>query len=242
MAKYGLLNNRQTIIISFLESNNRPVAVAGLLALLTQRIGTISRMTVIRDLRSLVGFGYVEQQGRGRGVTYRLSASYLLVKPVEVEAYFKIDPDKREIKKSFSFDIFAHLKTIVTKQELAELAKLNDAYKHNVSKLSPAALQREYERLTIELSWKSSKIEGNTYTLLETEHLLRERVEPKGHSKEEALMILNHKAALDYIRGHVRRFKRLALRDIEDVHYLLAKDLGIARNMRRRVVRITGTS
>lgn len=241
MAKDGLLNNRQTIILSFLESKNQPVAVAELLAVLTKSIGEMSRMTVIRDLRSLITLRYIEQQGRGRGVAYQLSPSYLLVKPIDVEAYFKIDSDKREVKKNFNFDIFAHLKTIFNKQELLNLTRWNSGYERNVRKLSPAALRREYERLTIELAWKSSKIEGNTYTLLETEYLLKEQVEPKGHSKEEAVMILNHKAALDYIRGNLQKFKRLDLRDIEDVHYLLTKNLGVERNLRKRLVRITGT-
>jgi hypothetical protein len=61
-------------------------------------------------------------------------------------------------------------------------------------------LKKEYERLTVELNWKSSHIEGNTYSLLETEALLKDRQEASGHSKEEAIMILNHKKTLDYIR------------------------------------------
>ena len=39
---------------------------------------------------------------------------------------------------------------------------------------------QEMERLTIELSWKSSKIEGNTYTLLDTERLIREHKKAPG--------------------------------------------------------------
>lgn len=242
MNKNRLLNNRQTAILSFLESGNQPIAVSELLMMLADKISTVSHMTVVRDLRLLVDLGYVEPQGKGRGVIYQLSPSYLLVKPVDVEAYFEIDPDKRKIKKNFNFDIFALLKNVFDKQELLDLEKQNKTYTKKVAKLSPEALKREYERLTIELSWKSSKIEGNTYTLLETEHLLREHVESKGHSKEEAIMILNHKTALDYIRSHVSRFKRLDLRDIEDVHYLLTKDLGIERNLRKRLVHITGTA
>lgn len=45
------------------------------------------------------------------------------------------------------------------------------------------------------LKLKSSQIEGNTYSLLETERLLTEREEAKGKSKEEAIMLLNHKEA-----------------------------------------------
>jgi len=63
-----------------------------------------------------------------------------------------------------------------------------------------ALLKKEFERLTIELSWKSSQIEGNTYTLLETEELIKENIPVVGHTEDEATMILNHKKTLDYIR------------------------------------------
>jgi Fic family protein len=72
--------------------------------------------------------------------------------------------------------------------------------KHHAS--DPVAAQRELERFVIELSWKSSKIEGNTYTLLDTEQLLREDIEAPGHSHAEAVMILDHKHAFDYIWTH----------------------------------------
>jgi len=56
--------------------------------------------------------------------------------------------------------------------------------------LSPDLLKRELERFVIELAWKSSKIEGNTYSLLETESLIKEQKEAVGKSRDEAIMIL----------------------------------------------------
>ena len=53
--------------------------------------------------------------------------------------------------------------------------------------------------MAIDLSWKSSQIEGNTYSLLETERLLKEKETAAGKTKEEATMLLNHKDALDFI-------------------------------------------
>ena len=172
----------------------------------------------------------------------KLNQQYQADKPIDREAYFQIDPDKREIKNKFNFAVFSLLKSVFTQKELDRLEKINDNYLKNIQKLSPTALKRECERFTIDLSWKSSKIEGNTYTLLETEYLLREHKEPKGHTKEETQMILNHKTALDYIRTSQKRFKKLDLRDIEDVHSLLIKNLGVTRNIRSGLVRIGGTS
>ena len=96
------------------------------------------------------------------------------------------------------------------------------------------------ERVTIELSWKSSKIEGNTYTLLDTESLIKEHKEAVGHTKEEAAMILNHKKALDHILGSKNKLKALSLRAIEDVHRLLVDGLNVNFGLRSRAVGITG--
>ena len=71
-------------------------------------------------------------------------------------------------------------------------------------------MRRELERFTIELSWKSSQIEGNTYSLLETEELIKNKKEAKGHDKNEAIMILNHKNAFDTILEKRNHLKKLA--------------------------------
>ena len=93
-------------------------------------------------------------------------------------------------------------------------------------------LKKEYERLLIELSWKSSQIEGNTYSLLDTETLIKENIEAKGHKKEEAIMILNHK---DY-------FKTITLKKIEELHAILTMGLGVTKGLRKSPVGITGTN
>ncbi|MBI5022774.1 MAG: Fic family protein [Candidatus Magasanikbacteria bacterium] len=235
------LNKRQEIVLAFLEKNSAPVAVSVILSHIQASEGGISRMTVNRDLRELQNRKYIKKIGSGRGVEYTLTPEYGAIRPIDRETYFQIDLDKREIKNKFNFAVFSLFNSIFTQKELDRLEKINSNYQKNVRKLSPTALKREYERLTIELSWKSSKIEGNTYSLLETEHLLREHKEPKGHTREETAMILNHKTALDYIRISQKRFKKLDLRDIEDVHSLLVKDLGVAKNIRSRLVRIGGT-
>ena len=60
--------------------------------------------------------------------------------------------------------------------------------------------RRVLDRFTTDLSWASSRLEGNTYSLLETERLLRFGEEAEGRTQEEAAMILNHKRAIGYIR------------------------------------------
>ncbi len=88
------------------------------------------------------------------------------------------------------------------------------------------------------MSWKSSKIEGNTYTLLNTERLIREGVLNESNTKDEAVMILNHKKAFTYI---LEQKDVLSFRELENIHRLLVQDLGINHGIRGAGVGITGT-
>jgi Fic family protein len=80
------------------------------------------------------------------------------------------------------------------------------------------------DRLLIDLSWSSSKLEGNTYSLLDTEALIQEGREAKGKNANEAQMILNHKVALEFIIEEIKetQFNR---RTFTTLHYLLSDNL-----------------
>ena len=59
--------------------------------------------------------------------------------------------------------------------------------------------RRILQRLLIDLSWNSSRLEGNTYSLLETERLLSSGVTAEGKTLFETQMILNHKDAIELL-------------------------------------------
>jgi Fic family protein len=103
-------------------------------------------------------------------------------------------------------------------------------------------MRKEIERLNIDFSWKSSKIEGNTYSLLETEQLIKNQKEASGHSREEATMILNHKKALEYIDRNKNEFQSMSVPKIENIHSLLVDGLNVTKNLRKTLVGITGTN
>lgn len=90
------------------------------------------------------------------------------------------------------------------------------------------------ERLGVDLSWKSSQIEGNTYSLLETERLLLEKETAAGKSKDEAVMLLNHKEALDFILDNPDYLSELTVAKIENIHSILVRELAVDRNIRVR--------
>ena len=96
--------------------------------------------------------------------------------------------------------------------------------------------------MAIDLIWKSSQIEGNTYSLLETERLLKDKETAQGKGKDEAIMLLNHKEAIDFIVENPNYVTPLTISRIEDIHSLLIKDLVVDRNIRKRRVGISGTN
>jgi hypothetical protein len=54
-------------------------------------------------------------------------------------------------------------------------------------------------RLLIDLSWNSSRLEGNTYSLLDTTRLIELGEAAEGHDRLEAQMIVNHKDAIEFL-------------------------------------------
>jgi hypothetical protein len=79
-------------------------------------------------------------------------------------------------------------------------------------------------RLLIDLSWNSSRLEGNTYSLLDTKRLIELGEEAEGHAHLEAQMILNHKDAIEFLVSAADEigFNRYT---ILNLHALLANNL-----------------
>ncbi len=202
-----------------------------------------TRLTLIRDLNELVEQGLIERKGAGRSVRYFEILGSPLLKAFSLNSYFRKDLDERTPGKlSFRFEVFDELNNLFTKEELKTCEQENTSFQTALKTFSPTLLKKEFERMTIELAWKSSKIEGNTYSLLETEALLKEKIEAKKHTHEEAQMLINHKLAFDYIRQDPKDFKKITLRKIQELHTLLVHDLGVLTGIRKGLVAITGTN
>ncbi|MDA7502312.1 Fic family protein [Chitinophagales bacterium] len=207
--------------------------------------GTLGYATVKRILNKLRNKQYIEIEGKGRGTKYKISQSYSIIKHIDVEEYFETEIDDRFIQEHFNLELIPialPATQLFSEEEQEYLSKLQGIYTKNISELSDSQYQKELERLAIDLSWKSSQIEGNTYTLLETERLLKEREAAIGKNRDEATMLLNHKEAIDFIVENPDYLDPLEISKIEDVHSILMKDLGVDRNIRKRRVGISGTN
>lgn len=115
----------------------------------------------------------------------------------------------------------------------AELLRMGKRAKNN----EPAGTyaRRIFNRLLIDLSYNSSRLEGNTYSLLETEKLLMNGIEAIGKLDDEKTMILNHKEAIRFLVDSAPKLQ-VTTDTICTLHFLLAdglidsRDLGVVRS------------
>jgi len=138
----------------------------------------ISYSTIKRILANLAEKKLIEKKGNRKGIKYRVGKSYDLLHSIDIEEYFKKEIDERKIQPTFNFQLLEkgfNQVDIFTESELRALDEYQSNFAKNIAELSDEEYLKEIERLAIDLSWKSSQIEGNTYTLLGTERLLKEK-------------------------------------------------------------------
>lgn len=208
-----------------------------------EQLPDISSITIKRALTALFDEKLLARTGGGRSIVYHLTQKGVYLRNYNMDAYLSIDQDKRLENSQADLGVFENLDfSFFSEDELQKLNSATEIFHKNAFGSSSTISKKELERFVIELSWKSSKIEGNTYTLLDTEHLLREGIKSDKNTESEAQMIINHKSAFTYIYETTDRWSNLTLTKIEDVHHLLTQDLGITRSLRKKPVGITGTN
>ncbi|MEX0909797.1 MAG: Fic family protein [Candidatus Paceibacterota bacterium] len=233
------MNKRQQQIIEFAKKNHS-FKNKDLVAFFDNKY---SRETITRDLTFLREQNFLQKSGAGAFVVYSLSEAYKILEEIDIKKYFETPYLKREVREGFNFEVLTILENdIFTIEEKEKLEKLQKEFIGNFSKYdSQTLINKEFERIMIEFSWKSSAIEGNTYSLLGTEALIKNNVVGKGKTREETQMILNHKDAFNEAIQNKEKFRKLNYSDIEYIHSILTKKLGVSKNIRNGFVGITGT-
>lgn len=199
-----------------------------------------SQSTIWRFLKRLVDDGRLEVSGRARASGYSLAGADV------VRMHLQIPYNHRRIasyRKEF-IDSYVPDKSFYLNED--DRQRLHAAGRTDTSPLLAVTYaQRILERLLVDLSWASSRMEGNTYDILETERLIRFGEEAIGKDRKEAVMILNHKEAIDYV---VKNLDEIAIcrGDVFNIHALLADGLladpAMAGCLRRLPVAITHSS
>lgn len=201
-----------------------------------------SLVTVKRELTRLALAQLIVASGGGRSRKYSINAPGRIFTNVDAGAYCAPEPDKRYGLGRFNFDLLPAMPLeIFTPEEHSALERATAEHRSRTINVPHAIAKKELERLTIELSWKSSKIEGNTYTLLDTEKLIREHKKAPGHDKKEALMILNHKEAFGFIHKNSGKFRSITRKNLEELHKILVKNMGVGIGLRKKPVGVIGS-
>src|SRR3989338_7511328 len=163
------LNDRQLNILKEIKLNEA-FSSSDILGLINKK-QKVSLVTIKRDLDYLTDFGYLERKGGGRSTVYQKTIKGTLFSPANLSEYDNLEPDQRKGNSSFNFRLFEEFPLSIFSED-----------EKKIKKTTQTIHAKELERFIIELSWKSSKIEGNTYTLLDTERLIREGIPAKGHT------------------------------------------------------------
>jgi Fic family protein len=221
-----------------------------ILAAVARRPGDVTARDIAEDLgdeipfrtlqyriKSLVDDGRLVREGEGRWATYSVPSAERLSEeesepavPVsaagdEIRAYLQEPAAARKpVGYSRAFldsyrpnDTFYLLEA--ERGHLADVGKL-DA----VTQPAGTFAKHVLSRLIIDLSWNSSRLEGNTYSLLDTRRLIAFGEEAEGRDTLEAQMILNHKDAIAFLVSEAEEigFDRYS---ILNLHAILANNL-----------------
>lgn len=118
----------------------------------------------------------------------------------EIREYVQQPPQARQpvgYHRSFLESYRPNQSFYLSEEERAQLAETGTS--GAVEQAAGAYAKQILNRLLIDLSWNSSRLEGNTYSLLDTVRLIEAGQEAEGKDAREALMILNHKAAIEFL-------------------------------------------
>lgn len=220
--KMANLREKESKILTSLSNSPKSLSE------LAEELGAgFSKTTVHRIVSSLSKENKVAKRGSGRSAKYGITNVGRLFNPRFPEGYFRKEQDERQSLNSFNFDLFDTFRShdLFSQEELTELSRCQKDFEERWKKQSSVLRQKEMKRFAIDLSGKSSQIEGNTYTLLQTESLFKEGKHAKGKTKAEAVMLLNHQAALDYILSKPDYFGELTVQKSSRFTAFLQKNL-----------------
>lgn len=234
------ISARQEQIVMSLATGKKSLSQLGALS----NLRDLTERTLQRDLGGLVNARLVKREGEARSTTYYVTPNGLLSITLSQPTLETIFTDEHRPQVAYDFTRLDLLRNtaLFSHDEQMRLEGYAALFAKKLGAASPDIRRRERERITIDLSWKSSQLEGNTYSLLETESLIKEGIPGRGKTKEETMMILNHKRALDFTTSNRALFiGPLHPQTIIELHKILSRGL-FQFNLRDKAVGITGSS
>ncbi len=246
--------DKKLAVLHQLSQEDEPITLMALLEKLDHDHGFIER-SVRRWLSEMVNEGLVERFGKKRGTKYQvvkradrnagtINGCFGLESKKTIEKLSRPLYERSPVVYSDSwFESYQPNATFYIPEELRrQLQKAGNRSK----KEDPAGTYAHqiFNRLLIDLSYNSSRLEGNTYSLLDTQRLVLEGTGAEGKLDEEKVMILNHKEAIRYLVDNAARLE-VKEETICTLHFLLAEGLlepRYAGKIRDYGVRIGGST
>jgi len=200
------------IIEKILEEHPEGVGIASLLRGLADIGLNINRRTLFRRLENLIKQNRIIATGKQKGRIYQTFTSKQAASVVsdqiliplseagqEVRAYVTRPIQKRE-PVGYKRDFLLSYKQKGRYLDDNILEHLYSIGRPHQEALPAGTIARQIMgRLLIDLSWASSSLEGNTYSLLDTERLISFGQAAEGKNALETQMILNHKQAIEFL-------------------------------------------
>lgn len=202
------------------------------------QLDNVDVRSVQRALARLVELGLVQRKGARNNPAYSVIYKSLVIADIPD----KLLEDDQRPETTFNHDFITYLRA--SSEDIFDplFPQSGQAFK-NSAPPSPAMTAKDLEYLTVELSWKSSALEGNTYTLLDTQLLLLEGVKAKNKTEFETQMILNHKNAIAFIVENKELFQTdIRFSTVEELHKIIGYNLGIGTGVRQRLIKITASN
>ena len=217
------------VLLQLLQNKNTAIKIH-------EHITEVDIRTIQRSLNRLTELGIAVKHGSNHP-TYTVNHPALLRTKIADKLL-----EKEERPESIFNIGFIEWLSSLKSSELDNIFATNKPIPTIVNNPTPMSA-KELEYLTVELSWKSSALEGNTYTLLDTKLLLVDGLKAKNKTEFETQMILNHKNAVSFIIDNEDLFqKEVAFSTVEELHRNISHNLSIEKGVRKKLVKITASN
>lgn len=224
-------------IITTLDTHNEGLTRQQISDIITFNI---SEKTLQRRLKTLVDDRRILKHGNKKGTYYR---SLNTIKETN-KGHLEKQPTAIFSQTSQKKLLFLE-KPLYTRDKVSYKRDFLDSYTPNHSQYVPQTVrdvlfqegkrfdkqlaagtyaQHICQRLLIDLSYNSSRLEGNTYSRLDTQKLVEKGISAEGKIQEETVMIMNHKEAILFLIENARDIELTSL-TIRNLHHLLSQDL-----------------